>query len=104
MFLLLSPLLFIGTFPRELLPFFSFLLITLLTNLAQFPYPMKGPVEIIFCRNVMIYFDTNLRSKIISEFHRILAPGGHLFIGHSENLLGIKHNFKRVGASWFQKS
>ena len=72
-------------------------------NLSSFPYPLKGPFQFIFCRNVMIYFDVSLRQKIIDAFYEVLAPGGYLFIGHSENLLGIKHNLKTLKASIFYK-
>lgn len=69
-------------------------------NLAKFPYPLKGPIDFIFCRNVMIYFDLNLRQSIISEMERLLSPTGVFYISHSENLLGINHGLKslEVGA------
>jgi chemotaxis protein methyltransferase CheR len=72
-------------------------------NLNDFPYPLKGPFDIIFCRNVMIYFDLDLRRRIINEFNRLLAPGGYLFISRSETLLGIDHPFKSAAVSVYQK-
>lgn len=72
-------------------------------NLSVFPYPLRGPLDIIFCRNVMIYFDLPLRQKIVREFERLLAPGGYLFLSHSENLLGVEHSLKPAGISVFQK-
>ena len=72
-------------------------------NLAQFPYPLSGPLDMIFCRNCMIYFERDLRCKIVKEFERLLAPGGHLFISHSENLVGFSHSLKRVASSVYQK-
>lgn len=72
-------------------------------NLSKFPYPLKGPFDFIFCRNVMIYFDAPLREKVVQAFYRLLRPGGYLFIGHSENLLGLKHRFRGMRASVFQK-
>lgn len=72
-------------------------------NLAQFPFPLKGPLDIIFCRNVMIYFDLELRTKIMQEFERLLAPGGLLFLSRSENLLGIKHGLNSAGSSVYRK-
>jgi len=72
-------------------------------NLAKFPYPLKGPIDVIFCRNVMIYFDIPLRSQIISEFSRLLRPGGYLFLSHSENLLGIENKLEPAGRSAFRK-
>jgi len=72
-------------------------------NLSKFPYPLKGPFDYIFCRNVMIYFDAPLREKVANEFYKLLKKGGYLFIGHSENLLGLKHSFKNVEPSVFRK-
>lgn len=72
-------------------------------NLSQFPYPLKGPLDIIFCRNVMIYFDLPLRQKIAEEFFRLLAPGGLLFLSLSENLLGFPHRFQSYSPAVFQK-
>lgn len=72
-------------------------------NLIDVPYPIKGPLDVIFCRNVMIYFDQPVRQKIISEFERVMAPGGYLFLSHSESLLGIQHKLERGGTSIFIK-
>ena len=72
-------------------------------NLSQHPFPLKNQLDIIFCRNVMIYFDRPLRQKIINEFYRLLSPGGILILSHSENLLGISHNFKSLGNSIFMR-
>jgi chemotaxis protein methyltransferase CheR len=63
-------------------------------NLAETPYPMKGPFDVIFCRNVMIYFDTAVRTNLVREAHRLLKPGGCLMIGHSESLTGLSVPFK----------
>jgi len=57
-------------------------------NLVEPPYPVSGPIDVIFCRNVMIYFDNLVRKKIIEEFIRVLAPGGYLIVGHAESLTG----------------
>ena len=51
----------------------------------------------------MIYFDAVLREKVINSFYGLLRKGGYLFIGHSENLLGLEHSFKSVQASVFRK-
>jgi chemotaxis protein methyltransferase CheR len=59
-------------------------------NLANRPYPMKGPLDAVFCRNVMIYFDRPMRAGLVGEIQRVLKPGAHLFIGHSETLNGIE--------------
>lgn len=65
-------------------------------NLAAFPYAVSGPLDIIFCRNVMIYFDQPTRERMVSEFHRILRPDGYLFTGHAETLLGSAVGFETV--------
>lgn len=55
-------------------------------NLMREDFPFKGKFHIIFCRNVMIYFDTPTRIALVNRFHRFTEPGGYLFIGHSESL------------------
>lgn len=72
-------------------------------NLTRYPYPLRGPLDIIFCRNVMIYFDGPTRQKIVTEFLRLLRPGGYLFLSHSESLLGIEHSLEPCGRSVFRK-
>ena len=72
-------------------------------NLVEFPYPLRGPIDVIFCRNVMIYFDTVTRQGLVNEFMRLLSPGGYLFLSLSESLLGIQHNLMRVSNSVFRK-
>jgi chemotaxis protein methyltransferase CheR len=73
-------------------------------NLMENPYPMKGPFDIIFCRNVMIYFDRSGREKIVIEALRLLKPGGYLVVGHAESLNGILNGLKAVHPSVYQKS
>jgi len=73
-------------------------------NLAKVPLPLNGPIDIIFCRNVMIYFDLAVRTKLVREFERLLAPGGYLFLSHSENLLGIQHKLESRAVAVHQKS
>jgi chemotaxis protein methyltransferase CheR len=58
-------------------------------NLSVHPYPMNGPLDAVFCRNVMIYFDRPMRAGLVGEIERLLRPGAPLFIGHSETLNGI---------------
>lgn len=63
-----------------------------LFNLME-AFPFKNPFDIIFCRNVMIYFDKDIQEKLVNNFHRALSNKGFLFIGHSESLIQIKHPF-----------
>jgi len=71
-------------------------------NLNTFPYPLRGPLDIIFCRNVMIYFDHSIRGNIIKEFRRLLKPGGYLFVGHAESLTGMSEGFTSVVPSVYR--
>jgi len=66
-------------------------------------WPMKGPFDAIFCRNVMIYFDKPTQAELVGRFWEILAPGGTLFIGHSESLTGIEHSFRYVQPTIYEK-
>ena len=67
------------------------------------PWPMTGPFNVIFCRNTMIYFDRSTQQKLIKRFWDLLKPGGYLFIGHSEGLLGISHKFTYVQPATYRK-
>jgi len=66
-------------------------------------WQMKGPFDIIFCRNVMIYFDKDIRQYLIKKFYDILKPGGYFFVGHSESLTTANHNFKYIQPAVYQK-
>ena len=73
-------------------------------NLAQPPFPMSGPFDVIFIRNVMIYFDNAVRSALLAEAYRLLRYGGFLFVGHAESLAGILNSdLKRVLPSVYTK-
>ena len=66
-------------------------------------WPMKGPFDIIFCRNVVIYFDKPTQAKLFSRYHGLLKPGGLLILGHSENLNQNAHMFGHIGKTMFLK-
>lgn len=66
-------------------------------------WPFRGPMDFIFCRNVMIYFDKPTQQRLIDRFWQVLAPGGVLFTGHSESLTGIRHNFRYVQPTIYRK-
>lgn len=67
------------------------------------PWPMKGPFDIIFCRNVMIYFDLPTRERLVGRFHQFLRPGGIFAVGSAETLSGLDTPFKSVQASVYRK-
>lgn len=73
-----------------------------LFNLME-PFPFKNPFDIIFCRNVMIYFDKEVQEKLVGNFHHALSTNGLLFIGHSESLIQIKHQFKYFEPTIYKK-
>ena len=66
-------------------------------------WPMKGPFDAIFCRNVVIYFDKPTKQKLFARMADILKPEGWLYIGHSENLHGISDRFELVGRTIYRK-
>ncbi len=66
-----------------------------LFNLAD-PFPFRHPLDVIFCRNVMIYFSAEMQQELVDKVYRALAPGGLFFIGHSESLIGKRHRFKYI--------
>jgi chemotaxis protein methyltransferase CheR len=72
-------------------------------NLATPPYPMNGPMDMVLCRNVMIYFDTRVRQGLVTEIERLLKPDGLLLTGHSETLTGVSSAFKMIRPSVYQK-
>jgi chemotaxis protein methyltransferase CheR len=66
-------------------------------------WPMKGPFDMIFCRNVIIYFDKNTQQDLFARYYELLAPGGLLILGHSENLGPYQKYFENVGRTIFRK-
>jgi chemotaxis protein methyltransferase CheR len=71
-------------------------------NLLQ-PWPMKGLFDVIFCRNVVIYFDKPTKVDLFDRIADILRPQGWLYIGHSENLHDISDRFELVGRTIYRK-
>jgi chemotaxis protein methyltransferase CheR len=66
-------------------------------------WPMKGLFQVIFCRNVMIYFDRTTQQNLVNRFWDFLEPGGYLFVGHSEGLSAISHRFRYVRPAVYRK-
>ncbi len=72
-------------------------------NLSRPPFPMRGPFDVIFCRNVMIYFDTAIRQGLVQDVERLLAPGGLFIVGHTETLTGVKTQLECAEPSVYVK-
>jgi chemotaxis protein methyltransferase CheR len=70
-------------------------------NLMETLQPQR-PFHVIFCRNVMIYFDKDTQEQLVNRFARCLDPGGYLLTGHSESLTGLKHPFQYVAPSVYR--
>ena len=66
-------------------------------------FELRKQLDVIFCRNVIIYFDRDTQRKLFKKFYDQLAPGGYLFIGHSETLHGVSDRFKVVGGATYVK-
>ncbi|RJF83384.1 chemotaxis protein [Azospirillum cavernae] len=66
-------------------------------------WPMSGPFDAIFCRNVLIYFDRPGRTQVIESFARMIGSGGYLFLGHSESLYGVSDSFRQAGPTIYQR-
>lgn len=73
-------------------------------NLSQTPLPLTGPLDIVLCRNVMIYFDKPVRAALVAEAVRLLRPGGYLIVGHSESLSDLRGGLVPVAASIYRKT
>ena len=72
-------------------------------NLME-PWPIRVPLDFIFCRNVMIYFDKPTQEALVGRYWDQLAAGGVLFTGHSESLTGVKHKYKYVQPTIYRKA
>lgn len=72
-------------------------------NLQDEVYPMKKRFHIIFCRNVIIYFEKESQKKIFQRFNEYLEDDGRLFIGHSENITGFVSGFHLEGSTIYRK-
>lgn len=66
-------------------------------------FPWREAIDVIFCRNVMIYFNRETQQELVKKFYQALTPGGYLFIGHSESISGLKHDFIQVDATAYLK-
>ncbi|MEY2881919.1 MAG: Chemotaxis protein methyltransferase [Verrucomicrobiota bacterium] len=72
-------------------------------NLLEGEPPFAEPFHVIFCRNVMIYFDHATQEELVARLARRLVPGGYLLVGHSESLTHIHHGLRLVRPATYQK-
>jgi chemotaxis protein methyltransferase CheR len=73
-------------------------------NLNEGSLPFDRPLDVVFCRNVMIYFDRPTQEALIAKITSVLKPGGWLYTGLSESLLAIRHDLKTVAPSIYRKA
>ncbi|CDI02564.1 Chemotaxis protein methyltransferase CheR [Candidatus Competibacter denitrificans Run_A_D11] len=66
-------------------------------------WPMRGPFNIVFCRNVVIYFDKPTQRILFDRFANALTEAGHLFVGHSESLFKVTERFAPLGKTIYQR-
>jgi chemotaxis protein methyltransferase CheR len=72
-------------------------------NLSKTPFPINSLLDVVFCRNVMIYFNAETRTKLVSEIFRLLRPEGYLITGHAESLASTQTKLKCIKPSYYQK-
>ena len=72
-------------------------------NLLDGDYPFADSFDLIFCRNVMIYFDRPTQEALVRQLTAKLLPGGHLLVGHSESLTSVKHTLKLIRPATYLK-
>jgi chemotaxis protein methyltransferase CheR len=72
------------------------------SNLME-PFHHSQPFQVIFCRNVMIYFSKATQTELVNRFAKCLAPGGYLFIGHTESLTGLEHPYRYIKPAVYRK-
>ena len=68
------------------------------------PIQFKRKFDLIFCRNVMIYFDQNTKDALVQRFYNATVPGGHLFIGHSEGLTKATCPYQYIQPAIYRKT
>jgi chemotaxis protein methyltransferase CheR len=72
-------------------------------NLMSREWSLGEPFDLIFCRNVMIYFDAATQRSVLQHMHRVLKPGGLLYVGHSENFTDSRDIFKLRGKTIYER-
>ena len=72
-------------------------------NLIRDDWPFREPFDVVFCRNVMIYFDGPTQRRVLERIHRVLKPGGMLFVGHAENFSDSRDLFALRGKTVYER-
>ena len=72
-------------------------------NLLEGEPPFGEPFHVIFCRNVMIYFDRPTQEELVAKLVRQLVPGGYLFVGHAESLTALRHPLQTIRPAVYQR-
>jgi len=83
----------------ELKQFVEFLIV----NLIKDDWPFREPFDVVFCRNVMIYFDAETQRSVLERIHRVMKPGGILFVGHAENFSDSRDLFTLKGKTAYER-
>ncbi|WP_018141303.1 protein-glutamate O-methyltransferase CheR [Thioalkalivibrio sp. ALJ7] len=68
------------------------------------PWPIKGPLDVIFCRNTLIYFDKPTQKQLVERFAKVLRPEGYLVIGHSESLFRVTEEFRLLEQTVYRRA
>ncbi len=87
----------------ELVPRIKSMVVFRRLNLMSPLFPMKKPFDVIFCRNVIIYFDAPTKLTLMNKFAHHLSQGGYMFIGHSESLMNMKDTYRYLKNTIYQK-
>ena len=75
----------------------------LIVNLIHNDWPFKDHFDVVFCRNVMIYFDAQTQRGVLERIHRVMKPGGLLFVGHAENFTDSRDLFVLKGKTVYER-
>ena len=75
----------------------------LMVNLIRDDWPFKDPFDVVFCRNVMIYFDAETQRRVLERIHRVMKPGALLFVGHAENFSDARDLFTLKGKTVYER-
>ena len=74
-----------------------------IVNLIKDDWPFRDPFDVVFCRNVMIYFDAPTQRSVLEKIYRVMKPGGLLFVGHAENFSDSRDLFVLKGKTVYER-